>query len=150
MADALRLGASGLADADLVPCLPQALRDLLKLVSMRGLLALIEAFGGRRVFVPQAPKPTSPLAGVLSRKDFSALCAQYGGDIFVMPRGTALKCWIRTQKVIALRAAGVSVRNVALELEMTERNVWRIAAQHQQTLERRPPKTTPREERIAR
>ena len=149
VADALRLSAYGLADADLRRCLPKSWLGLVRHMSILGAVALIEAHGGKYVFVPRAPRPSSRLAGLLSRKDFGALCAAYGGEEIAVPRGAGLLSWIREQKVIALRAAGVTARDVASHLNITERTVWQIAQRHRQNLQRRPSRvsreTTPRE-----
>jgi hypothetical protein len=154
VADVLRLHAFGLADEDVFPCFSSALRNLARLISMRGLLALIDAHGGRRVYVSQSLKKltSSKLARVLSRKDLSALHTEYQGQTIAVPLGGALLNWARAQQVVALRAAGLAVSDVASRLAMSERHVWRLSAQHRQTLQRRsrPSRDNTSGERIAR
>jgi hypothetical protein len=144
------LDVAGLTDGELRPLLPRFLQELAQWVSIKGLLALVESYGGTDIFVPAKPKIKSRLASVLSPEDFAALCSTFGGERVGVPRAHLLRTHVRARRVIALRASGKSASAVALVVGISMRRVEQITSGHLRgspaaPSERTPPKTKPRE-----
>lgn len=100
-----------------LPTPPAELEWLSQHLAPPALLALIEAFGGTRIYVPKAPNQGSPLVHAIGREAAAALSAAHGGDELKIPiaRHWQVKC---------LRQRGLSYREIALKLRITEDAVW--------------------------
>lgn len=81
------------------------------------LLALIEAFGGTRIYVPKSPNQASPLVQAIGRDAAALLAAAHGGDELNIPIA-------RHWQVRCLKAQGLSYSQIALRLRITENSVW--------------------------
>jgi DNA-binding NarL/FixJ family response regulator len=81
------------------------------------LLALIEAFGGTRIYVPKAPNQASPLVQAIGREAAAKLAAAHGGDELKIPIA-------RHWQVRCLKGQGLSYREIARRLRITEDAVW--------------------------
>ena len=97
----------------------QAVRRLLRLLGAEGLLALTEAYGGRRVYVPMARRRTSRLREVLSECQVDAIAAHCGGEYLVVPLARAWRAAI-------YRARGESYAVIAGKLGCTESAVGKL------------------------
>lgn len=81
------------------------------------LLALIQAFGGTRLYVPKAPNQASPLVQAIGREPALALAAAHGGEELKIPIA-------RHWQVRCLKQRGLSYRQIALQLGISEDAVW--------------------------
>lgn len=104
------------------------LQEIVQLVGLAGALALVEKYGGTRVYVPVAPVVEHPLTRLLGPVGVAALAAAWGRDWLDVPRGVGILRAERDRAVRAAFDAGTSARKLALEYRLTERHIWRILA----------------------
>lgn len=106
-----------------------ALGQLVDLIGLPMALRLVDNFGGVSVYLPHATrvKAHSPLAQVIGLEAMQKLAAAWPMEHVMVPRGAE---YLRRQRDAAIRAdlAGMSVRDVALKYETTERHVYRVQA----------------------
>lgn len=104
-----------------LPPLPPPTPDLhpwLQLVGSReALLALIEHSGGLWFYVPTGAG-IAGLAEIIGRPAAEHLAARCGGDRFIVPLGREWRAQI-------LKSRGLSYRDIAIALGMTENGVYR-------------------------
>lgn len=87
---------------------------------------LCRARGGVSFYVPKAAQAGHDLVRIIGVPAFRALVAVYGGEVIVVPnyrRGTP-----RKGTILKLLEQGVSMRDIAMRLDVTERYVEHIAA----------------------
>jgi hypothetical protein len=115
------------ARADDFALLPQSLQTMAEIVGMSGVLALVRAFGGVRLYVPSRLPDDHILIELLGRPAAERLAAEYGGQPhFDIPRAEGLLRAVRNRQIQADRAAGLSVRELALKYRLTERAIHDI------------------------
>jgi DNA-binding NarL/FixJ family response regulator len=110
-----------LADAAPLP-VPPSIAWLVKLVGEEAALALVEAHGGTRLFVPKRVGAHSALArrtGVPA-KSLAPLAAAYGGETIKLPL-----CREWRIRIYRLRH-GESYAAIARRLGIVESTVWRV------------------------
>jgi Mor family transcriptional regulator len=102
---------------------------LVDLIGLPMALRLVDNFGGVCVYLPHASrvKAHSPVAQVIGLEATQKLAAAWPMVHLMVPHGAE---YLRRQRDSAIRAdlAGMSVRDVALKYETTERHVYRIQA----------------------
>lgn len=105
------------------------LSQFVDLIGLPMTLRLIDNFGGVSIYLPHATrvKARSPLAQVIGFEAMQKLAAAWPMESVMVPRGAA---YLRRQRDAAICGdlAIMSVRDVALKYETTERNVHRIRA----------------------
>lgn len=100
-------------------------------MSVRGILALIDHFGGGNVYVPKKPTPTSWMDDVLSHQDQLALCDIIGGsNLYDIPTAARLKSRVRNKRIVALREQGKSEREVSMLFGLCGRAIRKIMMRH--------------------
>lgn len=121
-----------LSDQEVLANLPAQFADRnAPLLSVRGILALIDRYGGRGVYVPRNPGTDHGLGALLSVDDLKVLARHYGGGYFTnIPAAGSLKKHLRAKRIISMRASGNSVRQVAEALGVTERWVQAETARY--------------------
>jgi hypothetical protein len=97
---------------------PAELAWLADIIGDDATLALIEAHGGTRLYVPRRSPAASRLAEVLGAAAVGQLSATWGGDYLKVPTA---KFW----RARILRARGKSYAEIARALGATESSVWR-------------------------
>jgi DNA-binding NarL/FixJ family response regulator len=100
-----------------LPPPPAELAWLSQHLAPPALLALIEAFGGTRIYVPKSPNQASPLVQAIGREAAAVLAAAHGGDELSIPIA-------RHWQVRCLKGQGLSYREIALRLRISENSVW--------------------------
>lgn len=109
--------------------LPQSLQAMADVIGLDGVLALVKAFGGVRLYVPTRLPDEHILVELLGRGAAERLAAEYGGQPhFDIPRAEGLVRALRNRRILADRAAGRSLRELALQYRLTERQVAKIVA----------------------
>jgi len=98
---------------------PAELHDLVRSIGAGAVLALIEADGGSRVFVPKQPDQATPLSRAIGLDAARVLAAEWGGDYLSVPLARA---W----RVRVYRAEGATQRAIARRLGITEGQVWKL------------------------
>jgi Mor family transcriptional regulator len=107
--------------SDLPPVTPELKPLAAMLGSREAVLALIEARGGRKLYLPQGPE-RSALTEILGAAVVERLARQWGGDRLRVPLGRA---W----RIQVYRARGMSIGDIAARLCMTEIGVYRSLRQ---------------------
>lgn len=105
---------------------PAELADLTRCIGPRAVLALIEAEGGSRVFVPKAPNQGMHLARMIGLDAARELAVEWGGAYLSVPLARA---W----RVRVYRAEGETQRGIARRLGITESQVWKLLRDAGQT-----------------
>ncbi len=104
--------------------LPPSIVPVGELIGERPLLRLIEAYGGRRLYVPVRVAQFEPLATLLGLKPAQRLARAYAREYITVP---LCKAW----RMEMLRAQGLTYAAIALRLGMHEQSVFRALHQHE-------------------
>jgi Mor family transcriptional regulator len=97
--------------------------DLLKYVSVTEFIALLEAYGGFPLYVPNGT--ASKVAKIISSESLSRLASQYGGDFIPVPKFDTLTRWLRDREICS-NTENISVREMARRYGLTPRRVNQI------------------------
>jgi len=108
------------------------LEELVELVGDDGAAALIEQFGGTRLYVPYTPKKKDTLTMSIGMAAAVKLARIFGGDRVDIPNPTARRLLIRQ-----LHASGQSVDAIARQLRCTRRRVFQVLAEGRSREDRR-------------
>ena len=101
------------------------LRDELEeLLGPEGLAALSAARGGRRAYVPRAPRDSHWLVEALGRERADRLAWRFGGDRIDIPSRPPPEA--RNARIRELRALGRPLSAIAAEAGISERQVRNI------------------------
>ncbi len=103
-----------------------AYEDLTALVGVEAAGALCAALGGAPVYVARRPSPDGDLARAAGMEAAGALAAAYGGETVVVPTRRA---YLRARQTGELLRQGLSCRETARRVGLTERRVRQIARQ---------------------
>lgn len=99
-----------------LPPPPAELEHLARCLGAGGLFKLIEAHGGTRLYIAQAPKEGSDLVQLLGLEAAEKLAADWGGDYLRVPLARA---WFAR----CLLAQGHTQRDIARHMRTTENTV---------------------------
>jgi hypothetical protein len=111
------------AAASLTPVTPLE-AELGAVIGAPAAAQLVAAFAGRSLYVPRAPGPDHPVTAVIGG-DAAALLGEYFHRVRLdFPISPA-----RRRQVIEMRAAGRQVRDIAGQLRVTERFVYKVLAE---------------------
>ncbi|WP_146010355.1 hypothetical protein [Acidimangrovimonas sediminis] len=87
-------------------------------------LELMQAFGGRELWIPKSAGPDHELAKVLGEEPANALCKFIGNTAIYIPHGKAGQV---LRNVHELEARGLKKGQIARELGISQRHVRRLA-----------------------
>jgi Mor family transcriptional regulator len=110
--------------------LPPLLRDFVRLIGVGPTMALVERFGGLRIYVPTPERATAehPYAALIGIDNLLKLAHDYGGlPHFQLPKAERALKAIRNAKIVE-DYAHKSARQLAAEHRLTESQVGRILA----------------------
>ncbi|MEW5905120.1 MAG: Mor transcription activator family protein [Pseudomonadota bacterium] len=112
-------------DTDLLPLI---LQDIVELIGLPLTMTLVQARGGVRLYVPKLEMEDDHyLVQLLGREAAEKLQTMYGGDEhFDLPKAERAMLAVRDATIRRLRASGTSVRSLALEYGLTERQIYFI------------------------
>lgn len=115
-------------DADL---LPPILQDFVELIGLQHTLALVQAYGGVRLYVPKLQlEDDHPLVRQIGREAAEKLQAMYGGEPhFDIPKAERAVRAVRDARIRHLRGTGAPVRTLALDHRLTERQIRTICGE---------------------
>lgn len=99
----------------------QLTQDLIAMLGDDGFVALTEAFGGRRLYVPRTIGSDHEIAAALGEKEASKLSGYYAGAQLRIPLARELRAR-------HYRASGLSNGKIATKLGMTEGGVEKMFA----------------------
>jgi len=123
-------------DTDLLP--PTA-AQMVAVIGLEAVLALVEACGGARVYVPQpqALGVDHTLVRALGLDAAERLAAHYGGDAITVPRCLAALRGARNRAIRERHAGGARPPSLARRFGLTERQVYAILAAGEPTVDER-------------
>ncbi len=110
--------------SDLTAHLPTSVQELLTLISAESVIALVEAKGGLRVYIPDHLKSDHWLLTLMSEQDAQALCARYKGSNLDVPSCRAVRARLLDVQIIADKRAGLSVMAIAQKRKLSWRRIY--------------------------
>jgi len=92
-------------------------------------LRLVRYFGGRRLYFPRNPRPDHPIAIVVGRRHFAALCLSLSGygQVRIPKQQAHAEARLRMRIMRSLYLAGVSSRAIATNFGVSTRFVTKVA-----------------------
>lgn len=106
--------------------LPASVLELVDVVGIEAALAIVEARGGVRFYVPYTASPDHWLVGVIGMLALEKLAAYYQGEEIEVPRcATALRA-AREQQIAAEHSGGDSNATLARRYGYTERGIRKL------------------------
>jgi DNA-binding NarL/FixJ family response regulator len=103
---------------------------IVEIIGEEAAAKLIARFGGTRLYVPHRPCADDVLARVVGAGAALKLAQMFGGERVELPKPPP-----RRTRILALRAAGRSVEEIARELECTRRRVFQVLADARRELQ---------------
>ena len=88
--------------------------------------ALLDKYGGARVYVPERPYTGHELEKLLGMHALAALCGEYGGMKIDLPRDAPVQ--VKKKNIIALLQQDESLCKIAMTLGVTRRYVQVVKA----------------------
>ncbi len=119
---------SGDTDWDLED-LPASLQEMSDIIGLEAVQALVSAYGGTLLTIPQKLPEDHPLAVLLGTEVAGKLSEHYALERVDVPRAHFARMHARNRRLCADHHAGESVRQLALQYRLTERRVWEILAE---------------------
>lgn len=111
---------------ELISALPETLAEMARVTTPAVAMKIAERFGGTRIYLPRQPEAESDLARLIGLPAARALGKHYGGELVEVPRASAVCRALRNNKIRQRRRSGTSVKELARDGAMTERQVRRI------------------------
>ena len=112
--------------------LPPRLQEFVRLIGLPATMLLVERFGGLRIYIPAAATVDHPFAELIGYDNLVKLAEQYGidgtGDRFLLPRAERALNAVRNAQIRTDDVESKSLRELAIEHQLTERHVSRIVA----------------------
>lgn len=105
---------------------PELLRKLAETLGESKTLELADRFGGIPVYVPLKYSPRHLWIELLTEDEWPKVAAVCGGQHVCLPRGTFLH--LLKRRIFELAEQGLSTRNIALALRVSQRHVQRVIA----------------------
>lgn len=105
------------------------LNELYEIIGYTALLALLDEWGGRNLYVPLTyPSEKHPLVAAIGLKAAEALSWRYGGDALAVPTKTLIDKVIRNRNILDERARGMTILAIARKHGLSQRSVYAILA----------------------
>ena len=108
--------------------LPDSVRELTECIGLHGALAIVERYGGTRVWIPAKYDPEHSLVTVIGAVAAKALVGRYALGHLMIPRCAAAMRAARDEALRARYHAGETARTLAREFCLTEIRIYQIAA----------------------
>jgi hypothetical protein len=108
---------------------------VVKAAGVDAALALIEKFGGSRVYIPVKPKDNHPIVRIGGRAAADAIADAYGSSVLIFPKRGFED---RRLRVLSALRNGASVNEAVKASGLSFRQVQRIKAELRGSLKRRP------------
>lgn len=115
------------AEAITVEELPASLRELVEVIGLPAALALVEHWGGIRLWVPVELRDDHPLIARLGRDAAERLVQHYAGETISVPRCAAALRRMRDRR-IRERYQHETAASLAREYGCTERWIWYVVS----------------------
>lgn len=118
---------STLIETDLLP--PSA-RELAEVIGLDATLALIEHYGGTRLYVPEHIGADHPLARAIGMQAAHTLVEHYARDSIDVPRAWRAARAVLYRQIVAAYTDGATAASLARRHRCTERWIYEIVARH--------------------
>lgn len=115
-------------DSDLLPPL---LQDFERLIGLPATFDLVRVYGGLRIYIPTPARvhPDHPIAKIIGVDRLMALAKVYGAnEHFTLPKAERAILALRNARICQAYGHHKTVRELAAEHRLTERQVERIVA----------------------
>ncbi|GAB0056720.1 hypothetical protein SIID45300_01031 [Candidatus Magnetaquicoccaceae bacterium FCR-1] len=106
--------------------LPESLQEIADAIGREGAMHLVENCGGTRVFVPRKMRVQHKLVTLLGFEQARKLSQYFGGETLTVVRNAQLLRRERNREIIRRYDAGTGVRQLALDNNLTERQIYAI------------------------
>jgi len=116
----------GITEHLLQAALPNSMRALLGYVGLQHIIAIVESYGGTRLYVPIHPQPGEGLGALIGMDAAKAIASIYGGDVLEVPNLTKVQQRAKHAAVLDSVARGASQRDTARAFGITVRQVRNI------------------------
>ncbi|WP_057092538.1 hypothetical protein KV708_15800 [Comamonas thiooxydans] len=114
-----------------IDLLPPLLQEFERLVGLQATMALVQKWGGLRVYFPTPERVTEehPYAAVIGINALLKLAGEYGGlPHFQLPKAERALQAVRNARIATEYATNKTAREIAAEYGLTEGQVVRIVA----------------------
>ncbi|HLJ64145.1 MAG TPA: hypothetical protein VKT70_08575 [Stellaceae bacterium] len=105
--------------------LPRLLALWAEAVGIEPVLAIARTFGGRRLYLPEVPKPDHPLAELIGIEAMATLCARFGRRRYDIP---SVRTYLRWADARRLKEEGLSHAEISAALGVNLRQVSTLLA----------------------
>ena len=106
--------------------LPASWVDLLAALGEEAAWAVVEHWGGTRIYVPQ--RPSAEIIDVLGEQRAAVFCTALGGAAHAIPLALEVGRRVRDMRIRARVDAGDPVSNIAREEGLTTGRIYQILA----------------------
>lgn len=107
--------------------LPVILQEICGLIGIQATMAIVQEYGGLRLYVPQEIPQDHPLMRLVGVCNAIAIVDEFGGLTLEIPRAEAAIRRVRDTEIRTMSAA-LSHRELAIKYKTTERHIRRILA----------------------
>lgn len=124
-------GIDKLRDQDLqelLPYLPPIIIEMKACIGWLPTLKLVEVSRGCPFFAPSRFRPDLPMVKLIGERATLKLIEQFAGERFDMPKLHIALLALRNREIARKYHEGRTCRQLALEYDLTERQVWSILA----------------------
>lgn len=112
-------------DEDVEQLLEPLLRDMLRIVGWQAVLAIVQAYGGTRLYIAQRAHQNEELVALIGAEKAELLGREMGGERPLIPKARRALEELRNRQILAQLETD-SVRNVCRRFGLAERQVWKI------------------------
>lgn len=112
-----------------IELLPPLLREFERLIGLRATMALVQGWGGLRVYFPTPDRVTvdHPYVKAIGLDALKKLSREYGGlPHFQLPKAERALQAVRNARIAADYSTNKTARQIAAEYGLTERQVVRL------------------------
>ena len=108
------------------PDFPESMTEMVESLGLSTVMQIVKEHGGTRLFIPKNMNAQHRLANLLGIEQARLLSSHFGGESLNIPRMAGAKRANRNQEIIRRYDAGDSVRVLAREFELTDRQIYNI------------------------
>jgi len=106
--------------------LPRTLREIADRIGLEAVWGLVDHYGGVRLQVPLRLDPDHHLVRNLGLEAAQALHRHFRQEQLYIPRATSVRRQMRDARICERYAAGATARELAIEHQLSERQIWAI------------------------
>lgn len=109
--------------------LPESLTEIAEIIGLPSTLTLVEKWGGTRIFIPRQVAAQHKLANLLGFEQARKMSRHFGGETLTIARAANVIRSIRNREITRRYDEGEGVRLLAVEHNLTERQIYTILSQ---------------------